>query len=97
MRTDDGLLSTAQAAQRLGVTVCGVQKMIEEERLKALKIGRDHAISPNAIDAITRQPIGRPPKAKPEADSTLTITSTATNDTAKQITATKANTKNSCR
>jgi excisionase family DNA binding protein len=64
MSTDETLLSTAQAADRLGVTVRGVQKMIEEGRLKALKVGRDYVISPRALDGITRQPAGRPPKAQ---------------------------------
>jgi len=70
MSTDETLLSTAQAAERLGVTVRGVQKMIEEGRLKALKVGRDYVIAPKALDGITRQPAGRPPKAKAEAAPT---------------------------
>jgi excisionase family DNA binding protein len=66
MNREETLLSTAQAAERLGVTVRGVQKMIEEGRLKALKIGRDYVISPHALEGITRQPAGRPPKVKAE-------------------------------
>ncbi len=66
MSMEDTLLSTTQAAERLGVTVRGVQKMIEEGRLKALKVGRDYVISPSALNGITRQPAGRPPKAKAE-------------------------------
>ncbi|MCP9496877.1 MAG: hypothetical protein MSG64_20865 [Pyrinomonadaceae bacterium MAG19_C2-C3] len=60
--------------------------MIEEGRLKALKIGRDYVISPDALDGITRQPAGRPPKAKPEnllptnGTTTRTITDAAKKD-----------------
>jgi excisionase family DNA binding protein len=70
MNREETLLSTAQAAERLGVTVRGVQKMIEEGRLKALKIGRDYVISPHALEGITRQPAGRPPKVKAEVSPT---------------------------
>jgi hypothetical protein len=42
--------------------------MIEEGRLKALKIGRDYVISPRALEGITRQPAGRPPKPKVKAE-----------------------------
>jgi len=88
MNTNETLLSTTQAANILGVTVRGVQKMIEEGRLKALKIGRDYVISPNALDGITRQPAGRPPKAKaadaPAATETDGMTKHATTKAAKK-------------
>ena len=71
MSMEETLLSTAQAAERLGVTVRGVQKMIEEGRLKALKIGRDYVISPHALEGITRQPAGRPPKVKAEGSTVV--------------------------
>lgn len=38
------LLTTKQAAERLGVTTRRVRQLIEEKRLKAVKVGRDWAI-----------------------------------------------------
>jgi excisionase family DNA binding protein len=58
-------LSTAEAAEKLGRTVRAVQKMIEDGRLQAEKIGRDYIIYPEALENIKRlSPAGRPPKAK---------------------------------
>ena len=56
-------LTTAEAADRLGLTVRAVQKMIEARRLCAQKIGRDYLISPEALVDIPKQAAGRPPKA----------------------------------
>ncbi len=56
-------LTTAEAADRLGLTVRAVQKMIEARRLTAQKIGRDYLISPEALADIPKQAAGRPPKA----------------------------------
>ena len=61
------LLSTAEAADRLGVTVRAVQKMIEAGTLTASKVGRDYIIQASDIKNLERRPPGRPPKAKPEA------------------------------
>ncbi len=61
MSTD--LLTTAQAAGRLGLTVRAIQKMIEAGRLEARKVGRDYLIDPSALENIPRQAPGRPPKA----------------------------------
>jgi excisionase family DNA binding protein len=60
----DELLTTAQAAERLGLTVRAVQKMIESERLEAQKVGRDYLIRADALESIKRaSAAGRPPKA----------------------------------
>jgi excisionase family DNA binding protein len=60
------LLTTTEAAARLGLTVRAVQKMIEAGRLEARKVGRDYLIAPGALANITRQAPGRPPKAAAE-------------------------------
>jgi excisionase family DNA binding protein len=62
----DELLTTAEAADRLGLTQRAVQKMIEAGRLAARKVGRDYLISPAALEHIPRQAPGRPPKTKSE-------------------------------
>jgi excisionase family DNA binding protein len=58
------LISTAEAAERLGLTVRAVQKMIEAGRLEASKVGRDYVIAPAALDNISRSPVGRKPKSQ---------------------------------
>jgi len=60
------LITTSEAAERLGLTVRAIQKMIEAGRLAAQKVGRDYLIDPNALGNIPKQASGRPPKAKPE-------------------------------
>jgi excisionase family DNA binding protein len=57
------LLTTSEAADRLGLTVRAVQKMIEAGRLPAQKVGRDYLIAPDALEDIPKQAAGRPPKA----------------------------------
>ena len=56
------LLTTSEAADRLGLTVRAVQKMIEVGRLEARKVGRDYLIDPSALENIPKQATGRPPK-----------------------------------
>lgn len=58
------LITTAEAADRLGLTIRAVQKMIEAGRLEAHKVGRDYLIAPDALESITKQAPGRPPKTK---------------------------------
>ena len=60
----DEFLTTKEAAERLGLTLRAVQKMIEAGRLEATKVGRDYIIHANALDKIDRASnAGRPPKA----------------------------------
>lgn len=62
---ESDLISTKEAAEILGLSVRGVQKMIEEGRLKATKIGRDNLIDRKDLDSIERKSkAGRPPKGK---------------------------------
>jgi excisionase family DNA binding protein len=56
------LITTAEAADRLGLTVRAIQKMIEAGRLAAQKVGRDYLIDPGALENIPKQASGRPPK-----------------------------------
>jgi excisionase family DNA binding protein len=66
----DELLTTADVAEKLGLTVRAVQKMIEAGRLQAKRVGRDYIISAASLDNIERKSrAGRPPKAKVETDS----------------------------
>jgi excisionase family DNA binding protein len=60
----DEFLSTTEVAERLGLTLRAVQKMIEAGRLEAHKVGRDYIIRADALDKICRaSAAGRPPKS----------------------------------
>jgi excisionase family DNA binding protein len=64
------LLTTAEVAKRLGLTLRAVQKMIEGDRLEAKKIGRDYLVRADALDNITRRSAaGRPKKGASENTS----------------------------
>jgi len=54
------IISTAEAARRLGVTANRVRKMILAKRLKAMKVGREWLIDPKDLDAVKDRKVGRP-------------------------------------
>jgi excisionase family DNA binding protein len=57
------LISTKEAAERLGVSTRRVQQMIEEGSLPATKLGRDYAILEKDLKKVkTYGKPGRPPK-----------------------------------
>jgi len=58
------IISTAEAATRLGVTQSRVQKMIAAKRLKAIKVGREWLIDPKDLDAVKDRKVGRPRKSR---------------------------------
>lgn len=58
------LLTTPEAAKRLGVTVARVQKLIWDGRLPAQKIGRDYVIKEEDLKLVENRKTGRPPKAE---------------------------------
>jgi excisionase family DNA binding protein len=58
------IISTAEAAKRLGVTPDRVRKMIEAKRLKAMKVGREWLIDPKDLEAVKERKVGRPRKSR---------------------------------
>ncbi len=60
------LLSTAEVAERLGISKRRVLALIEAGKIKAQKVGRDYTIQESALESVKvyGKP-GRPPKAKP--------------------------------
>jgi excisionase family DNA binding protein len=63
------LLTTKDAAERLGVTVTRVQQLIAEGRLPAQKMGRDYFIKEDDLKLVEDRKPGRPRKAQPEKAS----------------------------
>lgn len=57
------LITTAEAAERLGVTDRRVRQMIEDGILKGEKVGRDYLIDEDSLEAAKERPKpGRPTK-----------------------------------
>ena len=58
------IITTTEAARRLGVTPTRVRALIEAKRLKAFKYGREWLIDPKDLDAVKDRKVGRPRKAR---------------------------------
>ena len=63
----DELLTTLQAAERLGVTAGRVRQMIVDGQLPATKMGRDNFIREADLKLVAERKVGRPPKATKKA------------------------------
>ena len=53
--TADALLTTGEAAQRLGVDPATIRRLIAAEQLPAVRIGRSYRIEPDQLAAFTDQ------------------------------------------
>lgn len=60
------MLTTSEAAGRLGVSLRRVRQLIEEGRLPSKQFGRDHLINESDLKLVKDRKPGRPPKAKAE-------------------------------
>jgi excisionase family DNA binding protein len=58
------IISTTEAAKRLGVTANRVRAMIRAKRLKAMKVGHEWLIDPKDLDAVKERKVGRPRKSR---------------------------------
>jgi excisionase family DNA binding protein len=58
------MLTTAEVAQRLGISVRRVQALIKAERLPARRFGRDWLIEEVHVDTISQRKVGYP-KGRP--------------------------------
>jgi excisionase family DNA binding protein len=64
------LLSTDQAAERLGISGRRVRALIAEGKLQATYVGGGYVIEESALDAVkVYGKAGRPPKAKAKTNS----------------------------
>jgi len=60
----DELLTTQQAAERLGITDSRVRQLVLEGRLPAQRFGRSHMIRAADLKAVEGMKRGRPAKIK---------------------------------
>lgn len=69
---DMRLISTAEAAEKLGVHITRVQVLIREGRLPALMVGGSYIINEDDLKLVKDRKPGRPPKANqaPEKPAT---------------------------
>jgi excisionase family DNA binding protein len=58
------IISTTEAARRLGVTANRVRVLIRTKRLKAIKVGHEWLIDPKDLDAVKERKVGRPRKSR---------------------------------
>jgi excisionase family DNA binding protein len=66
------LITTKEAAEKLGVSVSRIQKMIWAEQIPAQKLGRDYFINEADLKLVEDRKPGRPSKAKTIAKATKT-------------------------
>ncbi|MFN7949008.1 MAG: helix-turn-helix domain-containing protein [Blastocatellia bacterium] len=60
----DKLLTTKEAAERLGITAGRVRQMVLAGQLESAKPGRDLVIRESALASVADRRPGRPPKAE---------------------------------
>ena len=58
------IISTTEAARRLGVTANRVRVLIRAKRLKAIKVGHEWLIDPKDLEAVKERRVGRPRKSR---------------------------------
>lgn len=58
------LITTAQAAERLGISVRRVQELINSKRLPAQQFGRTYVVNEEDLKLVEDRKPGRPPKPK---------------------------------
>ena len=63
----NGLLTTQQVAEKLGVTAGRVRQMIVDGQLPATKMGRDNFIREADLKLVAERKVGRPPKLAKKA------------------------------
>jgi excisionase family DNA binding protein len=59
----NGLLTTLEVADKLGVTPGRVRQMIVDGQLPATKMGRDNFIKESDLRLVENRKVGRPPKS----------------------------------
>lgn len=66
--TVEDLITTKEAAEKLGVSMRRVTALIKEKRLPSTQIGREHLIKESDLELVRERKVGRPPKPKVESE-----------------------------
>src|SRR5436190_381549 len=64
----EAILTTPEAAERLGVSTARVRQLIWAGRLPSQQFGRDHVIKESDLALVAERKIGRPSKPKTYAE-----------------------------
>lgn len=67
MSMNDELLTTLEAAERIGVSRARVLQLIAEGQLPARRLGSQWVVRAQDVDAFERQPVGYP-KGRPRTE-----------------------------
>lgn len=67
---DERLLTTAEVAERLSVSLRRVRQFIEDGRLPSQQFGRDHLIKESDLKLVEGRTPGRPPGKAKQAGNT---------------------------
>jgi excisionase family DNA binding protein len=59
-----GLLTTQDAAERLGISTRRVIKLITDGRLPATRFGKNYMVKESDLSLVSERKTGRPPKPK---------------------------------
>ena len=59
---NDDLISTSEAAHKLGITAIRIRAMIRAGNLPAQKIGRDYVVKVSDLELVKNRKPGRPSK-----------------------------------
>jgi excisionase family DNA binding protein len=73
-------LTSAEAAERLGISTARVRRLVLDGRLPAQKFGRDLVIYESDIESFERLKGGRPPNAPPSTVKPATRAVRASNE-----------------
>ncbi|MBA3334548.1 MAG: helix-turn-helix domain-containing protein [Acidobacteria bacterium] len=60
------LITTKEAAEKLGVSMRRVTALIKDGRLPSQQVGREHLIKESDLELVRERKPGRPPKVKGE-------------------------------
>lgn len=77
---EDALLTTSEAAIKLGVSAERVRQFIKAGRLPSRHIGRDHVIKESDLRLVVERRTGRPPKKLASTNGEPSTATTAPDD-----------------
>lgn len=62
------MITTKDAAEKLGVSMRRITALIKDGRLPSQQIGREHLIKESDLELVRERKVGRPAKVKAEGE-----------------------------